>query len=190
MLIKGKLRNLWFVHIPKTGGLSVCQSFGIQPQGHRPFYRAPDDAISFAFVRDPVARLKSAYRYLKGGGSNAQDAKDGRRFIGKKSFPEFVDAIAADPGKYFEQQHIRPQHLWMPVTPQMLFRFDDFSAIMDCLAIKANGEYPAQPVPHSNQSHGDAESDGPSDQIIWRIYAIDRLIHERALDKFTAASIL
>lgn len=78
-----------FVHVPKAAGLSVVQGlFGIaetdrelnvQP-GHRAAweYRWHDPErfrryFKFAFVRDPCARLVSAFYFLKAGGINERD---------------------------------------------------------------------------------------------------------------------
>lgn len=66
-----------FVHIPRTGGTSVTRTLYARGVGHRTaaeIQRYAGTAMwnqypSFAIVRDPVARLKSAYRYVAQGGT-------------------------------------------------------------------------------------------------------------------------
>jgi len=71
-----------FVHIPKTGGVSISKAlFGNLAGGHCDVsdYRflfgdeAYESMFSFAFVRDPFTRLASAYWFLKQGGITEQD---------------------------------------------------------------------------------------------------------------------
>lgn len=73
-----------FVHIPKTGGISVAKSlFGNLAGGHCSVkdYRflfgseAYESMFTFAFVRHPFTRLASAYRFLKQGGMTEEDRK-------------------------------------------------------------------------------------------------------------------
>ncbi len=90
-----------FVHIPKTGGVSLTKSlYGSRAGRHAPlstfqvvfpasaFYRY----YKFAFVRNPWDRLYSAYRYLKSGAmgephdlawieKNMSDVKDFEDFV-------------------------------------------------------------------------------------------------------------
>ncbi len=71
-----------FVHIPKTGGVSISRSiFGSLGGGHTTLrdYQAVfgltkyNRYFKFAFVRDPVSRFVSAMNYLKGGGMSKGD---------------------------------------------------------------------------------------------------------------------
>ena len=65
-----------FVHIPKTGGVSIGDAlFENGSPGHRDvtryrkiFGRKFWSYYKFAFVRNPFTRLISTYEYLKGGG--------------------------------------------------------------------------------------------------------------------------
>ena len=88
-----------FIHVPKTGGLSVASAlFGHEATSHRPVsaFIAADEArfeqyFSFAFVRNPFDRLYSAYRFLKGGGRTIEDARFAEQIgLARMPFPEFV----------------------------------------------------------------------------------------------------
>lgn len=89
-----------FVHVPRTGGVSVARSlFGGLGGGHRTVrqlrriygpWRFPR-LFRFAFVRDPYDRLVSAYHFLRGGGFDAEDARWAQEVLaGYPSFAEFV----------------------------------------------------------------------------------------------------
>lgn len=88
-----------FIHIPKTAGTSIGEAlFGTGRTGHFEwiYYKEIDSEsfsnfFKFAFVRNPLDRVVSAYFYLCGGGKNASDAKWARRNLGRfKSFDHFV----------------------------------------------------------------------------------------------------
>ena len=71
-----------FVHIPKTAGMSICQSlFGNLAGGHATLadYQIIfakhefDNYFKFSFVRNPWDRVYSAYNFLKKGGATDFD---------------------------------------------------------------------------------------------------------------------
>lgn len=78
-------KNAIFVHIPKVAGKSISTGlFETDKPGHyfisdyyqedREFVR---DAFSFAFMREPLERLSSAYYFLVSGGGNDRDKEFG-----------------------------------------------------------------------------------------------------------------
>ncbi len=101
-----------FVHIPKTGGRSVVAACGtgILNDSHRPlsYYqsRFGRDIAFFCFARNPFDRVASAYFYLLRGGCTRTDRRDRDRYVGDKTFEEFVCSM---PDCYLEQQHLPPQ---------------------------------------------------------------------------------
>jgi len=93
-----------FFHIPKAAGTSVCFSmFGYQV-GHLNFnklyYSNPRKAseyYKFTFVRNPWARLVSAYHFLLKGGMNSTDKNWAKiNLIEFSSFGDFVRSWVND----------------------------------------------------------------------------------------------
>lgn len=61
---------LRFIHITKTGGMSVQRTIGTKnPRclmaDHKPFLKADLNRTTFAVVRDPYDRVKSLYNFYK-----------------------------------------------------------------------------------------------------------------------------
>lgn len=121
-----------FVHIPKTGGMSIANLIGREALPvnlltgddywtdiHGKYFHYVgrygqdtwDKYYKFAFVRNPWDRLVSCFSYLTGGGNNRFDKKLSDRYIKKYEgdFTRFVkEFVAADRIKYLF--HMHPQH--------------------------------------------------------------------------------
>lgn len=107
-----------FVHVPKCAGVSVAYAlYGCRAMGHwtlRHFAVALtkkeyDAAFKFAFVRNPYARLASAFSFLKQGGQNARDAAFADEHLrGVDTFEQFVMAWL-DARKVWYGYHLSPQ---------------------------------------------------------------------------------
>jgi len=117
------VHNTLFIHIPKTGGLSIAQSFFGYSSKH---YRLCDysssnnkvvrNVFSFAMVRHPVDRLISAYNYLKKGGINDNDRNFFEKELsGYEDFNSFVVGWLSRKNalKYI---HFHPQHTFVNST--------------------------------------------------------------------------
>lgn len=85
-----------FVHVPKTGGVSINRAlYGTLGMGHlrmrdyralfRP--RAFAEMFKFTFVRNPFDRLHSAYHFLRAGGMDGLDLEFDQRVL--TNFPSF-----------------------------------------------------------------------------------------------------
>ncbi len=103
-----------FIHVPKAAGSSISlELFGHQV-GHFTvmdwFARDPlltERLFKFAFVREPLDRLHSAWRFLRAGGMNAGDAETGARLAA--TFDDFVAQLVAD-ATLQRWIHFLPQH--------------------------------------------------------------------------------
>lgn len=76
-------KKLIFIHIPKAAGSSVGELvFGTDIIGHYPYYvyeaydyQKFNEYYKFSVVREPLARLRSAYAFLLEGGKGKLDIK-------------------------------------------------------------------------------------------------------------------
>ncbi|MDR3387168.1 MAG: sulfotransferase family 2 domain-containing protein [Rudaea sp.] len=125
-------RKVVFVHVPKTGGLSIraiCQQHRIIVITHdirsRNYvslerYKSIDPTcFAFAFVRNPWDRVVSAYFYLKRGGDREEDRKDAEVYLPYDDFKSFVLG-AFKTETIFEQLHFTPQYRWLSDKSNLL----------------------------------------------------------------------
>jgi hypothetical protein len=113
-----------FVHIPKTAGVSVCQSlFGNLAGSHvsMPTYQLVfsksefERYFKFTFVRNPWDRVLSAYNFLKKGGMNEQDRRWAKsNLIPYQSFEEFIKVGLSKPNVQ-KFKHFRPQYNFLSI---------------------------------------------------------------------------
>lgn len=111
-----------FIHVPKTGGLSVLQSILNQDfrVGHKraiQFLKHDqkrfESYFKFAFVRNPYDRFVSAYSYLYKGGAGYEDEDFARRHIRPyKDFETFTYSLENPKfvKKILRWRHFKPQH--------------------------------------------------------------------------------
>src|SRR5699024_5979694 len=107
-----------FVHIPKTGGISVNRAlFGGRGGGHKTIRHYKQifgvftlrEYYSFTFVRNPYSRLVSAYNFLIEGGYGAKDKSwSEKNIIQYESFREFVKKWL-DRENIYKKNHFVPQ---------------------------------------------------------------------------------
>lgn len=107
-----------FVHIPKTGGMSLASGlFGEFPY-HYPAWqyriiygsRLFDEYFKFAIVRNPWDRLYSAYSFLESGGWNRDDARFFDENLARyDGFNDFVSRWLNETNIY-SYIHFAPQH--------------------------------------------------------------------------------
>jgi hypothetical protein len=154
-----------FVHIPKTGGVSIVQSlFGSSVGGHRTAmdYRvifgpkAFADYFKFAFVRHPADRLMSAFWFLKNGGMHEEDTAWARANLEPYDTVEDFVSGWLTPESAAGWRHFRPQCDFVCDQDGRLLldfvgRFErirsDFAVVADRLGIEAT-------LGHSNSSVG------------------------------------
>jgi hypothetical protein len=107
-----------FVHVPKTGGLSVTTGLflGELAGNHQSayllklLYRDEFDAMfKFAFVRNPWARVFSAYTFLRQRRVHARDAAIAKKLVlPYDNFGEFV-RYGLNPRRIYHSVHLVPQ---------------------------------------------------------------------------------
>ena len=148
-----------FVHIPKTGGVSISDALFDTGTvgGHRPArtYRLIygderyAEMFSFGFVREPVDRLTSAFRYLSTGGrQHRSDLAVAQQLQPIGSLEEFVLDHLGQPG-YETIAHFRPQADFLcdddgTVMVDFVGRFErlarDFAAVADRIGVQRSLE--------------------------------------------------
>jgi hypothetical protein len=116
-----KEKKVLFIHIPKAAGRSVTKEiYGELDLGHyfiSDYYNINKELtgslFKIAFVRHPVYRLLSAYKYLISGGSNSADAYIGNILVNEtKDFDDFV-LNWLDDNKIYSWFHFIPQFEFM-----------------------------------------------------------------------------
>jgi hypothetical protein len=175
-----------FVHVPKTGGVSIAQSlFGSQVGGHRTAMdyrvifgpRLFGEYFKFAFVRHPVDRLVSAFWFLKSGGMHAEDAAWARANLdGFDTVDDFVNRWLT-PESAAGWRHFRPQRDYVcdhdgRLLVDFVGRFEqidaDFAVVAERLRIEAI-------LMHANSS-GSSRPHGLSPAglaVVERVYRAD-----------------
>lgn len=139
---KGKNCSV-FVHIPKCAGGSIrqfCYANNILVHGHDA--RDPEykffheievfrEKFSFCFVRNPIDRCISAFKFLQGGGLNEGDRSDAERYVLKYdgNFQKFVTSEFSR-GDILEQIHFSPQIKWIAnsdgrIVVDAIFRYEE-----------------------------------------------------------------
>jgi len=112
-----------FIHIPKAAGTAVRSALGEPPVGrqHLPWWVYHQSSpvrfgafFKFAFVRDPLDRALSGYKYLKAGGNQEEDIKLSTYLRRYSRFDEFV-----------EEELFRGQMIYHPIfRPQSWYLCD------------------------------------------------------------------
>ncbi len=111
-----------FIHIPKNAGSSLMDMFedksgrwhvesDYYEKSNYYFYRKYH---KFAFTRDPLDRLFSAYKYVLRGGNNKHDDLELKRFVESQShdFRSFVSNVLNE--HFIMQQPLfKPQYLYV-----------------------------------------------------------------------------
>lgn len=148
------IRDMVFVHVPKTGGNTVCNLFpGVRNIGHSSMrdHAFDEKDFVFAFVRNPYDRLVSTFFYLTQGGMNDSDKADCSHYIGNSDWPRFVEQFSKRP-EYFKQQiHMKDQFAFLNVNRiNYLGRYENINDHLSTL-LKRVG-LPLQQIGRNNSS--------------------------------------
>ena len=133
-----------FVVVPKAASRSIIAWMTDPAEEPKKVYGRSLPALSsrryftFSFVRDPYARVLSAWRdKVERGAKDLDGLGDGQ-----PNFPEFVRRIAAsDPARV--NAHVRPQHLLVPHWVRFVGRVERLDADLQELGRqlgRSNGE--------------------------------------------------
>ena len=122
-----------FIHIPKCAGIAVSNAlFNCRAGGHLPL-RLLNNAFppqqynrlfKFTVVRNPYARLLSAYSFLSSGGLTNEDAAWSARVLSAYgNFSEFVEGWLT-PDRAQRTLHFRPQSWFLKIPGQEISDID------------------------------------------------------------------
>ena len=180
-------RKFIFIHVPKTGGVSVrLPLFNKKIGPHTTAMRRReelgqryDELFSFAFVRNPWDRLVSTFHFLnKKGIGNRDDIILYKRYI-EKYFGNFHDFVKYENQNFEKILHARPQHEFIcnkrgRIIVNFVGRFEhlekDFSYIGRWIGVQP------QQLPHINKSdhkHYQEYYDDETKEIVAKLYKKD-----------------
>lgn len=153
-----------FIHIPKTGGQSICQALFGNPDyvGHVPLHLYERESpalfracLKFTVVRHPLARLLSAYAYLMADSTHAADITFRDQVLRRYAdFTAFIrHGLATDP-EIQTWWHFRPQISFLrteagPIGVDVIGRFETLGP--DFAALRARLGF-GDPLPWLNRS--------------------------------------
>lgn len=184
--------QIFFVHIPKTGGTSIENSalfadkLPTKAKGHRfvsEYLERPYTSgfKSFAMVRHPCERFISAFKFLKSGGTWEGDAKWARDNIGNLTLDEWVERGILD--SWFHMGPMWPYTFLQEgnqtvMGVDQIFCQEQFPQAIDWVNAQVHGGI-FESVPHENkgkQHGGCSELPDKTRQVIERFYALDYCI--------------
>jgi hypothetical protein len=160
--------NLVFVHIAKTGGMSVTRHLGLVHLQKDHLVQKSEgallgpDYVRFCVVREPMQRFVSAYKYalhMLAGGRFRNPIRDlvEARNLGS-DINAFVRAFSDDDSMLQSDVHFRPQIWWLRrARPQIILRLETIEA--DIAIIDRLLGRPQQAFPRVNEMKDAAFAD-------------------------------
>lgn len=130
-----------------------------------------------AWLRDPVERLFSSFKYLKSGGCNLGDKKYAKKYL--KPYNTFQELVEAMPDVHF-RHHLETQAFFLKgaekLTAQVeIFEFSQF--ITSIKTLQKNKRLPAGDIPHVNKSSSETMNLPPGlIEKLRRLYLVDYML--------------
>jgi hypothetical protein len=158
-----------FIHIPKTAGVSILKAiYGVVSlESHRSFYfnkvalNMKDDVyFTFSFIRNPLDRLYSTYKFLEKGGMNKHDEIAFNKYLSKfKDFEDFV-INGLNSNLIQEITHLKPQHEYIcdykgKILVDYIGRFENLEDHVKIISKKINKQII---LPHFNKNEKENDS--------------------------------
>jgi len=187
------MNNYMFVHIPKTGGISLINKLKGQSKvlGHNARSSSykylkdfdekdRDNNVIFTIVRNPYDRLVSAFFYLNKGGINKFDEMDRQKYIAKYkgNFKKFVMNSFKDKN-IINQIHFKPQYKWVcddnnKSLVDYILKFEDLQN--DIYSLENNTQLKIGKLQHlnkTNHKHSLEYYDKEIKDVIYKFYKKD-----------------
>lgn len=173
-------RKFIFIHIPKAAGTAVRVALGEPERGrrHLPWWvyqqaspKKFQEFYKFAFVRDPLDRAFSGYKYLKSGGNQMDDLSAAEYLMKYKSFNDFVEGELLNGGMIYHPV-FRPQSWYLcdwkgEVQVDYVGRFESMAAGFESVAHKLQLEkFNGLSVVNKSSSTHEEFSDGCKKAIL------------------------
>ncbi len=177
-----------FVHIPKTAGVAISSALfdGALGGGHRTirYYQMVykqkefDSFFKFSFVRNPWARLYSAYNFLKKGGMDEYDRKWASENLAQyKDFNDFVCGWLSEEN-IFKKYHFFPQSYFLcdfkgKILVDFVGRFESINKDFEYICNKIDKNATLLPINVSEHKDYRVVYNDDSRKVVARLYAED-----------------
>lgn len=119
-------KDLYFIHIPKTGGIAFQQQFCNGVCGHTPIKDIPQNIVNntIAIIRNPYSRFYSIYKYHTKEINrllldNEEPIPILHDLAQNNTFPDFVKEICVN-NKFENDTYILPQIYWLKTNDDII----------------------------------------------------------------------
>lgn len=175
-----------FIHLPKTGGLSITDQLDKYFPGysrnscsHRQVSKLgildKKNKFTFAITRNPFDRLVSAWAYLINGGGNHIDEEFGKTL--PKDFNKFVKLLTKwdlDNLPWPRGLHLRTMDYWLDSKVDYIGRYEQLQLSYKHICKKCGIPYSVLPETNkSRHKHYTKYYNNESISIVSKLYKID-----------------
>ena len=181
MSVYNPVRNVLFVHIPRTGGTSIECAWFLGKGGHETVRDYPEvkDSFKFSFVRNPWDRFVSAY-FIQ-----SRLEKTG------KAFNEYIDKWCRDSYPRYNAHwiHFMPMHYFLldehdKIGVDFIGRFENLLPDWASVCAKLEVKYDLPHYREGEHDHYKSYYTSESWEIIGNLYARDVELFGYTGDKY------